>query len=74
MVQEPDVWVVFAAVKGDAADTIVQKATELGASQIMPVITQRVSSALSSHVVPGPDMVDAASRPSSKPCAAKDSA
>ncbi len=34
-------WVVFAAVKGDATDTIIQKATELGASKFLPIITQR---------------------------------
>jgi len=41
MKPEPDVWLLFSPVKGDATETIVQKATELGASKIVPLSTQR---------------------------------
>ncbi len=37
----PDVWLLFAPVKKDQTDFIIQKATELGAAKIMPVITAR---------------------------------
>jgi len=36
---EPDVWLFAAIVKRDALENIVQKATELGVSRIIPVIT-----------------------------------
>ena len=38
---EPDLWLVFALLKRDATDLVVQKATELGVSALHPVITQR---------------------------------
>jgi 16S rRNA (uracil1498-N3)-methyltransferase len=38
---EPDIWLVFAAVKRAPLDFLAQKATELGASALMPVITRR---------------------------------
>ncbi len=38
---EPDVWLLFALLKRDATDLVVQKATELGASALLPVITER---------------------------------
>jgi 16S rRNA (uracil1498-N3)-methyltransferase len=37
----PDVWLCFAPIKKTAADMIAQKATELGASALRPVITRR---------------------------------
>jgi 16S rRNA (uracil1498-N3)-methyltransferase len=37
----PDLWLLFAPVKGDRTDYIVEKATELGAAGIIPVITER---------------------------------
>jgi 16S rRNA (uracil1498-N3)-methyltransferase len=37
----PDVWLLFAPVKGDRTDYIVEKAAELGAAGIIPVITER---------------------------------
>jgi 16S rRNA (uracil1498-N3)-methyltransferase len=40
---EPDLWLVFAIVKRDATDLIVQKATELGASALWPVITEHTN-------------------------------
>ncbi len=40
-VAEPDIWLVFAPLKRDATDLVVQKATELGASAILPVFTER---------------------------------
>ena len=36
-----DVWVIFAPVKKSSTDFIIQKATELGASCLVPVITER---------------------------------
>jgi len=37
----PDVWLAFAPVKRAQTDWLVQKATELGAARLIPVITQR---------------------------------
>ena len=42
--QVPDVWLLFAPLKKDNTDFIIEKATELGARKIMPVITQRTIS------------------------------
>jgi 16S rRNA (uracil1498-N3)-methyltransferase len=42
---EPDIWLVFALLKRDAIDLVVQKATELGASVLVPVITERTVAA-----------------------------
>jgi 16S rRNA (uracil1498-N3)-methyltransferase len=39
--QAPDVWLVFAPIKRGRIDWIVEKATELGAAHLVPVITQR---------------------------------
>ncbi|MDG2458356.1 MAG: 16S rRNA (uracil(1498)-N(3))-methyltransferase [Alphaproteobacteria bacterium] len=36
-----DIWVIFAPVKKSSTDFIIQKATELGASCLLPVITER---------------------------------
>ncbi len=36
---EPDLWLVFALLKRDATDLVVQKATELGVAAIWPVLT-----------------------------------
>lgn len=38
---EPDMWLVFGLLKRDATELVVQKATELGASAIVPVLTER---------------------------------
>lgn len=38
---EPDLWLVFAPVKRARLDFLVEKATELGASQLHPVFTRR---------------------------------
>lgn len=40
-VPEPDLWVCFAPIKGGRLETIIEKATELGAAQLQPVITAR---------------------------------
>ena len=40
-VAEPDIWLAFALLKRDATDLIVQKATELGVSALLPAITDR---------------------------------
>lgn len=37
----PDVWLAFAPIKRAQTDWLVEKATELGAARIVPVITQR---------------------------------
>jgi len=37
----PDVWLAFAPVKRTQTDWLVEKATELGAARLIPVITQR---------------------------------
>jgi 16S rRNA (uracil1498-N3)-methyltransferase len=37
----PDVWLAFAPVKRAQTDWLVEKATELGASRLVPVMTQR---------------------------------
>ncbi|MBQ8465603.1 MAG: 16S rRNA (uracil(1498)-N(3))-methyltransferase [Alphaproteobacteria bacterium] len=39
-IQVPDVWLIFAPVKKDNTDFIIQKATELGARRIIPVLTR----------------------------------
>ena len=38
---EPDLWLLFAPLKRDATDHVVQKATELGASELFPTLTER---------------------------------
>ena len=40
---EPDLWLAFALLKRDATDLVVQKATELGASALWPVVTERTN-------------------------------
>lgn len=40
---EPDIELIFAAVKRDAVDRIAQKATELGVSALRPVVTDRTN-------------------------------
>ena len=37
----PDVWMTFAPVKRAQTDWLVEKATELGAARLVPIITQR---------------------------------
>jgi 16S rRNA (uracil1498-N3)-methyltransferase len=37
---EPDLWLVFALLKRDATDLVVQKATELGVAALFPTITE----------------------------------
>jgi 16S rRNA (uracil1498-N3)-methyltransferase len=39
--READVWVAQALAKGDKLDLVVQKATELGATRILPLRTER---------------------------------
>ena len=45
LVPEPRLTLVFAAVKRDANELIVEKATELGATRICPVFTERTNTA-----------------------------
>ncbi|HUB10501.1 MAG TPA: 16S rRNA (uracil(1498)-N(3))-methyltransferase [Acetobacteraceae bacterium] len=42
---EPDLWLVFAMLKRDATDHVVEKATELGVSALHPVLTERTNAA-----------------------------
>ena len=42
---EPDIWLLFAPLKRDATDLVVQKATELGVAALKPVLTERAISA-----------------------------
>ena len=42
---EPDIWLCFAPLKRDTTDLVVQKATELGASVLWPVFTERTNAA-----------------------------
>ena len=37
---EPDLWLLFAPIKGDRVDTVAEKATELGAALLQPVMTR----------------------------------
>ena len=37
----PDIWLLFAPIRQGRLETIVEKATELGASRIVPVLTRR---------------------------------
>jgi 16S rRNA (uracil1498-N3)-methyltransferase len=41
----PDVWLCFAPLKKDAVDFLIEKATELGASRLVPVTTQHTAAA-----------------------------
>lgn len=40
----PDIWLLFAPVKKDKTDFIIEKAAELGARKIIPLITERTIS------------------------------
>ena len=42
---EPDLWLVFSPLKRHATDLVVQKATELGASALLPVFCARTNAA-----------------------------
>lgn len=42
---EPDLWLCFAPLKKDSTDMVVQKAVELGASRLQPVMTARTNAA-----------------------------
>jgi 16S rRNA (uracil1498-N3)-methyltransferase len=42
-VPEQDLWLVFAPLKRHATDLLVQKATELGVSGLLPVLTDRTT-------------------------------
>lgn len=39
--EEPDLWLLFAPIKGKRVDTIAEKAGELGVSELRPVLTDR---------------------------------
>jgi len=40
---EPDIWLAFAPLKRDATELVVQKASELGVSAILPVFTEHTN-------------------------------
>ena len=42
---EPDLWLAFAPLKRDATDLVAEKATELGAAALLPVLTARTVAA-----------------------------
>ena len=42
--KEPDVWLLFAPLKKENTDFVIEKATELGVSKIIPVITKHTNS------------------------------
>lgn len=42
---EPDIWLAFALLKRDQNDLVVQKATELGVSALLPLLTERTNTA-----------------------------
>jgi len=42
---EPDLWLLFAPLKRDSTDLVIEKATELGVSAILPVLTERTNTA-----------------------------
>jgi 16S rRNA (uracil1498-N3)-methyltransferase len=42
---DADTWLMFAVLKRDTTDLVVQKATELGASVLLPVFTERTNAA-----------------------------
>jgi 16S rRNA (uracil1498-N3)-methyltransferase len=42
-VAEPDIWLAFAPLKHGPTDLVVQKATELGVSRLLPVMTERTN-------------------------------
>ncbi len=42
---EADVWLAFAPLKRDATDLVAEKATELGAAALLPVMTERTVAA-----------------------------
>jgi 16S rRNA (uracil1498-N3)-methyltransferase len=42
---EPDIWLVFGLLKRDATDLVVEKATELGVSTVLPAVTERTNAA-----------------------------
>ncbi len=40
---EPDIWLAFAPLKKTPMDFVIEKATELGAARLIPVLTERTS-------------------------------
>ncbi len=40
---EPDIWLVFAPLKREATELVVEKATELGVGRLLPVFTERTN-------------------------------
>jgi 16S rRNA (uracil1498-N3)-methyltransferase len=62
-VPEPDVWLLLSIIKREALEWAVEKATELGASAILPVITQR-----SQPGRPNPDRLRAIATEAAEQC------
>lgn len=42
---EPDIWLAFALLKRDETDLLVQQATQLGVSALLPLFTERTNTA-----------------------------
>ena len=46
---EPDLWLAFALLKRHAVELVVQKATELGAARLLPLLTARTGAERVNH-------------------------
>lgn len=46
---DADLWLMFAVLKRDTTDMVAQKATELGVSALLPVLTERTVAARVNH-------------------------
>lgn len=46
---DADLWLMFAVLKRDSTDLVVQKATELGVSTLLPVFTERTNAGRVNH-------------------------
>ena len=44
-VAEPDIWLLFAPLKKDKTDFVIEKAVELGVAKVIPVVTSRTNNA-----------------------------
>jgi 16S rRNA (uracil1498-N3)-methyltransferase len=75
---EPDLWLLFAPIKRARVDWLVEKATELGASTLLPVLTMRTQVArlnlerLQAHAVEAAEQSERLSVPKLRPPEALD--
>jgi len=72
-VNPPDLWLLFAPIKKTRTDFIVEKATELGVSKIVPVLTEYTNSTrinrdrLQAHVIEAAEQCDGLFVPTVEP-------